>query len=85
LRVDYTWPVAVWLDGTILYEVGQVFGAALAGFDVTQMRSSYGIGVQASGDPDHAFQALIALGTETFDRGAGIDSFRFVLGTSAGF
>jgi hypothetical protein len=85
LRFEYRWPIAVWLDGSLLYEMGNVFGAGLAGFDVAEFRSSYGFGMAAVGPSDHPFQALLALGTEPYDLGARIDSFRFVFGTTAGF
>jgi hypothetical protein len=85
LRADYRWPVAVWLDGTLVYEVGNVFGEHLSGFGLPQLRSSFGWGLQAVDNQDHVFQLLLAVGTEPFDDGGRIDSFRFVLGTSAGF
>jgi surface antigen Omp85-like protein len=85
LRLEYRWPVAVWLDGSLLYEAGNVFGEGLAGFDVAQFRSSYGIGLTAVGAQDHPFQALIAIGTKPYEDGARVDSFRFVFGTTAGF
>lgn len=85
LRLDYRWPVAVWLDGSLLYEVGNVFGSALSGFQLGQLRSSYGIGLQAVGAQDHVFQLLLAVGSESFDDGGRLDSFRFVFGTTAGF
>jgi hypothetical protein len=85
LRFEYRWPVAVWLDGELLYEVGNVFGKGLAGFDVGDFRSSYGFGLSAVGAQDHKFELLLALGTNSFDRGGDVDSFRFVLGTTAGF
>jgi len=85
LRFEYRWPIAVWLDGSLLYEMGNVFGEGLAGFDVAEFRSSYGFGMAAVGPSDHPFQALVALGTEPYDSGAKIDSFRFVFGSTAGF
>jgi hypothetical protein len=85
LRLEYRWPVAVWLDGSLLYEAGSVFGQGLSGFDLGAFRSSYGFGMAAVGAQDHPFQVLIALGTEPWESGAAIDSFRFVFGTTAGF
>lgn len=84
-RLEYRWPVAVWLDGSLLYEAGNVFGAGLEGFDLAALRSSFGIGLAAVGSQDHPFQLLIALGTEPYGEGAEVDSFRFVFGTTAGF
>jgi len=85
LRLDYRWPVAVWLDGTLTYEMGNVFGRNLSGFELAELRSSFGIGIQAIGAQDHVFQALVAFGTQPYDQGGHVDSFRFVLGTTAGF
>jgi hypothetical protein len=85
LRFEYRWPVAVWLDGQLLYEVGNVFGKGLSGFDLGDFRSSYGVGLAAVGAQDHKFELLIAVGTTSFDTGGQLDSFRFVLGTTAGF
>jgi hypothetical protein len=34
---------------------------------------------------DHPFEILLAFGTKPFDEGGGVDTVRFVLGTSAGF
>jgi len=85
LRLEYRWPVAVWLDGELLYEVGNVFGKGLSGFELDDFRSSFGFGLSAVGAQDHVFQLLLALGTTSFNAGGEIDSFRFVLGTTAGF
>jgi hypothetical protein len=85
LRLEYRWPVAVWLDGQLSYEAGNVFGAGLTGLDLRRFRSSFGIGMASAGNQDHRFQALIALGTSSYESGAHVDSLRFVLGTSAGF
>ncbi|HEU4579272.1 MAG TPA: hypothetical protein VFS67_13500 [Polyangiaceae bacterium] len=85
LRLEYRWPVAVWLDGELLYEMGNVFGAGLSGFELGQLRSSFGFGLSAVGQQDHRFQLLLALGISPYEAGAQVDSLRFVLGTTAGF
>jgi hypothetical protein len=85
LRLEYRWPVAVWLDGQLTYEAGNVFGAGLSGLELRHFRSSFGLGMASAGNQDHRFQALIALGTSSYERGAHVDSLRFVLGTTAGF
>jgi hypothetical protein len=83
--LDYRWPVWVWLDGTLHYAIGNVFGAHLKGFDFGALRSSYGIGIQSNRAGDTPFQMLLALGTRTFDDGAKIDSVRLAIGSSHGF
>jgi hypothetical protein len=82
---EYRWPVWVWLDGTIHYGVGNVFGEHLDGFELGLLRQSFGIGMRGVGSPDHVFELLVAAGTETFDEGAGLDTVRLVLGATSGF
>jgi hypothetical protein len=82
---EYRWPVWVWLDGTIHYGVGNVFGEHLDGFELAKLRQSFGIGMRGIGSPDHVFELLVAAGTETFDEGAGFDTLRVVLGATSGF
>jgi hypothetical protein len=84
-QAEYRWPVWVWLDGTFHYAVGNVFGAHLDDFELDQLRQSFGIGLRANNARDHAFEILTAFGSETFDQGGGIDTFRFVFGASSGF
>lgn len=85
LRLEYTWPVAVWLDGNLVYEVGNVFGRGLTGFALEKLRSSVGLGLASVGVSDQPFQALIALGTQQYEEGGRVDSVRFVFGTTSGF
>lgn len=84
-RLEYTWPIWVWLDGSAFYEVGNVFGEHLDGFDPRLLRNSFGWGMRTTGSRDHPFEALVAFLTETFKDGASVESVRFVLGTSRGF
>jgi hypothetical protein len=81
----YTWPVWVWLDGVIHYAVGNTFGEHLEDFELDLLRSSFGIGLRAADKRDHAFELLIATGTETFRDGGRPEEFRFVFGGSSGF
>lgn len=85
MRFEYRWPVAVWLDGTLQYELGNVFGRWLSGLELGELRSSFGMGLAAVGAQDHTFQALVAFGTKPYSEGGRVDSFRLVLGTTAGF
>lgn len=82
---DYTWPIWVWLDGSAHYAVGNVFGKHLEGFELDLLRSSFGLGVRANSARDHAFEVLLAFGTDTIEDGMGIDTVRFVLGAPHGF
>ena len=47
-------------------EAGNVFGKHLAGFELGELRSSYGFGVSTADARDHNFQVLVAFGTETY-------------------
>ncbi len=67
------------------YAVGNVFGAGLEGFELDLLRQSFGIGLRATSAREHAFEILTAFGTRTFEAGAAIEHFRFVLGASSGF
>lgn len=82
---EYTWPIWVWLDGSMHYAVGNAFGPELDGFEADLLRSSFGVGIKANTQRDHSFQMLLAFGTEPFDQGAHIESVRFVLGAADGF
>jgi hypothetical protein len=83
--LTYQWPIWVWLDGGMHYAVGNVFGEHLDGFELGKLRQSFGLGLRSSGNPDHALEVLLAFGTDTFDRGAEVEAFRFVLGATSGF
>jgi hypothetical protein len=83
--LEYTWPIWVWLDGSLHYAAGNAFGPQLDGFDAELLRSSFGIGIATNARRDHAFQMLLAFGAERFETGAGIESVRFVLGATDGF
>ncbi len=84
-RFEYRYPVWVWLDGELTYEIGNVFGRALSGFETKLLRNSFGFGFRTLGARDHAFELLIATGTSTFDEGAKPENLRFVFGTTGGF
>lgn len=84
-RLEYRWPVWVFLDGTLHVAVGNVFGRRAEDFEWDRLRMSFGFGMRTVGRPDHAFNMIFALGTETFEQGADVTSVRFALGTSRGF
>jgi len=85
LQLDYQFPIWVWLDGAAHYAVGNVFGPALEGFEPERLRSSFGMGFRSAGSRDHLFEVLFAFGTERFESGAEIESFRFVVGATSAF
>ena len=83
--LEYRWPIWVWLDGSLHYALGNVFGEHLKGFDLELLRQSFGIGFKANAAEDHTFELLVGGGSATFADGGEIESFRFVFGSTAGF
>jgi hypothetical protein len=81
----YRWPIWIWLDGAMRMEFGNVFGEHLDGFRFERLRWSGALGVESNGAPDSAFQFLLGAGSETFESGGKIDSFRFAVGATHGF
>jgi hypothetical protein len=76
----YKWPVAPWLAGSLQGAIGNVFGEHLEGFDTRLLRLSGAFGLESDSSPDSSFEFLIGLGTETFEHGAQVDSFRLAVG-----
>jgi outer membrane protein assembly factor BamA len=84
-ELAYRWPIWVWLDGAMRFEVGNVFGAHLDDFAPGLLRFSGSVGLESRQSPDNSLQLLFGLGSETFASGARLDSIRFVVGTTHGF
>jgi hypothetical protein len=80
----YRWPIGPWLNGSLQAAVGNVFGEHLAGFDAHLLRLSAAIGLETDSSPDSNFQLLLGMGSETFEQGGQIDSFRLSLGITNG-
>jgi outer membrane protein assembly factor BamA len=83
-RAEYEWPVAVWLSGVIHVATGNVFGEEFDGFSPGLLRLSTGVGLRSI-SADHRLEMLLAIGTETFDDGAEVDTVRFTIGGVTGF
>jgi hypothetical protein len=81
----YSWPIWVWLQGSLQTAVGNVFAEHLDGLRPSLLRLSAAVGIESEGSRDSTFQILFGFGTETFDRGARIDSLRLTLGARHGF
>lgn len=79
--VEYTWPFWVFLDGVLHAAVGNVFGEHLQGFDAKALRYSAGVGLRSGGSPASRLEAMLAIGSETFEQGGKVDSVRFMVGT----
>jgi len=81
----YSWPIWIWLDGSLQAAVGNVYGEHLAGISWGQSRFSGAVGIESRGSRDSVFQLLFGFGTETFNSGADINSLRVVVGARSGF
>src|SRR5687768_11245740 len=81
---EYRWPVWIWVDGVVHYAAGIVFGTRLERLRVPLLRQSFGLGLRATSSRDHAFEALLAFGTRTFEDGGGIENVRLTLGATNG-
>lgn len=83
--LQYTWPIWIWLHGTMQASVGNVFGPHLDDVKPSLLRASGAIGISQIGDTDNPLQVLFGAGSETFDQGGKIDSFRLLVGTTHGY
>ena len=83
--LHYVWPVAPWLGGSIETAVGNVFDAHLAGFRPGRLRFSGSLGLSTLGTGDYPLELIIGCGTETFEHGGQVDSFRLGLSANHGF
>ncbi|HEY5959477.1 MAG TPA: hypothetical protein VIV60_23125, partial [Polyangiaceae bacterium] len=81
----YSWPIWMWLDGSLQASIGNVFGRHWQDASIEQSRFSSAIGVESNGSRDSIFQALLGFGTETFNQGAAVNSIRMVVGARHGF
>jgi hypothetical protein len=78
----YKWPVGPWISGSIQGAVGNVFGERLAGFDARSLRFSGTMGLESDSSPDSNFDAIVGIGTDTFEHGAHVESVRLAVGVS---
>jgi len=83
--LQYRWPIWVYLDGVMHAAVGNVWGEHFSGFDLKTNRLSSGIGIRSNGDRASGFEALFAVGTDPFDEGFNVSSFRVLVGSHHGF
>jgi hypothetical protein len=76
----YKWPIGPWIAGSLQGAVGNVFGQHLDGFDARLLRFSGAVGIESDTSPDSSFELVFGVGTETFEHGAQVDSFRLAVG-----
>jgi hypothetical protein len=78
----YKWPIGPWIAGSIKGAVGNVFGEHLEEFDPKLLRFSGAFGIESDSSPDSSFELVLGFGTETFQHGGQVDSFRLAVGIS---
>ena len=83
--MQYSWPIWIWLDGTMHVAAGNVWGEHLRDLDPKLLRFSTGIGFRTVNTPDHQFEVLIATGTETIEDGLRPNTIRILAGATRGF
>jgi hypothetical protein len=83
--LQYTWPIWIFLDGTVHLAAGNVWGNHLSELDAKLMRFSTGIGFRTAGSPDHSFEVLFGTATETIADGLRPNSIRVLAGATRGF
>jgi hypothetical protein len=81
----YSWPIWIWLNGSLQGSVGNVFGEHLSGFRAERNRVAAALGIESNSSRDSVFQAVIGFGSETFESGGKIDSLRIAVGARRGF
>jgi hypothetical protein len=84
-QLRYEWPIWAFMDGEINVAVGNVFGKHLDGLRAGLMRLSSGLGFRSTRSAGPGFEFLVGIGTEPFDTGFRVSSFRFVVGSTYGF
>ena len=76
----YQWPIGPWLDGSMQAAVGNVFGEHLRGLRRAAASLLGRVGIESDSSPDSDFELLVGFGTETFEHGGQVDSFRLAVG-----
>jgi hypothetical protein len=83
-ELNYSWPIWIFLDGVASIDAGNVFAEHLEDFRFGLTRLTAVFGMRTNSERDQMFELLFGVGSRTFDDGAGIEAFRFVLGTRYG-
>jgi hypothetical protein len=79
--VEYQWPLSPWLDVRAHVGAGNVFGPRLSGVSAGAMRGSFGLSFALAGLSDERQVAVsTAVGTDPFEQGFDVSSYRLVIG-----
>lgn len=80
----YDWPIGPYLGGTLQAAVGNVFGTHLEQLRPELFRLSMVAGISIRGN-EPPVEMIFGFGTDTFERGATVDSARFSIGVPHDF
>jgi outer membrane protein assembly factor BamA len=83
--LGYEWPVWSFLDATLQASTGNVFGPHLEGIELGKLRLSSGVGLRTNRSPESQVEVFMGFGSDPFDTGFRISSFRFAIGATHGF
>ncbi len=82
LVLRYSWPIWAWLDATLHFGVGNAYDGRFENFTLENQRMGWGIGFSAVNDLDHIFNFILGWGTDTFENGPDVVSFRLAVGAT---
>jgi hypothetical protein len=86
LKLKYSWPIHVYLDGIFHLGLGNVFGPHFEDFSGDKLRLTFGPGISTKFiDDNKLFSLSLGFGTETIAQGFAIASVRSAFGVSYGF
>lgn len=82
LTAHYTWPIWAFLDARLYFGAANAFGLHLEDFDAELLRLTFGLAIapRLQGTTDLPFTFNFGFATDTFERGASVDSFRIEVG-----
>lgn len=81
LTAHYNWPIWAFLDARAYFGTANAFGIHLEDFDVERLRMTFGLELAPRLPGSNVpFTFNFGFATDTFENGAGIDSFRLAIG-----
>ncbi len=81
LMAHYSWPIWTFLDARLYIGTANAFGLHLDDFEVDRLRLTFGIAIfPRIENIELPFHFNFAFGTETFEQGGGVNSFRLAIG-----
>jgi hypothetical protein len=60
--VEWRWPVWMWMDGSLFFDYGGVFGPAFSGFAVKDLRPDIGLGLRVHSSSKFVMRIQVAYG-----------------------